>query len=206
MDLSSHPDWWSGWLGVLIGGVIGAVIGSGIPLGWSAWQRRLERRGEVIAMQIELRLAEIHMLSLLRDNVAAPLYRLPLSNFERALPKLIGEERLTMNEIALLVEYMSRVEELNRGLDRAADASMVVGSQVLLPEFKRNKLKAEAILHEKLKRNGNQSLYGGAWFTLIGIQESVAYRFWRWICDRWWNGALGPAPEVVSPSTTHELQ
>jgi hypothetical protein len=52
--------------------------------------------------------------------VSAPAYRLPLSTFERALPKLIGEKKLSANEISLLVEYMSCAEELNRGLDRAA--------------------------------------------------------------------------------------
>jgi hypothetical protein len=171
--LSSHPDWWSGWTGVLIGGVLGAVLGSSIPLGWRVWQRRRERRGEIRAMQAELRLAEMDMTSLI-DEVAAPLYRLPLSMFERALPKLIGEGELTFNEIGLLVEYVNRAEELNRGLDRAAEASMVAANFMLPGEFERNQLKAEAILREILQRHGNRSLRDGAWDALLRIDEPIA--------------------------------
>jgi hypothetical protein len=191
--LISHPDWLVGWVGALIGGVLGAVFGSCIPLGWSAWQRHRERRGEILAMQVELRLAGLDMSALLEDKVAAPLYRLPLSMFERALPKLIGERILTLNEIGLLVEYVNRAEELNRGLDRAAEASMVVASIVLPIEFDRNKLKAGAILREKLRRHGDRSLYDGAWDVLLRLDEPIAERLWRWVCDRWRYGAFNPS-------------
>ena len=53
------------------------------------------------------------------------MYRLPLTMFERGLPKLIGEGLLTTNEISGLVEYIMRAEELNRGLDRGGEPDLV---------------------------------------------------------------------------------
>jgi hypothetical protein len=39
------------------------------------------------------------------------------------LPKLIGEGRLKIAELSGLVEYAMRIEELNRGLQRAGEAA-----------------------------------------------------------------------------------
>jgi hypothetical protein len=184
-ELTSHADWFSGWVGALIGGLIGAVVGSSIPLGWSAWQRSRERKGEVLAMQVELRVAHLHITTLLEDEGGTPLFRLPLSMFHRALPKLIGDRKLRLNDIGLLVEYVNRVEELNRRLDYSA--SMNAANLVPIIEVNRT---ARAILQEKLERHGNQSLYDGAWSALLDVEESIYSRLWRWICDRWQYGAL----------------
>ena len=77
MDLASHPDWLSGWVGALMGGAIGAVVGSCIPLGWSARQRRRERCGEISAMHVEFYLTNVALTALRTENprVLAPLYR-----------------------------------------------------------------------------------------------------------------------------------
>ena len=191
-ELIAHPDWWSGWLGALIGGVIGAVLGSSIPLSWSARQRRRERTGEIWAMQVELRLAKLHMDTLLEEGLhGMPLYQIPLSMFHRALPKLIGEKKLTLNQISLLVEYVNRAEELNRGLDHAVRASVDLKSIVPAIERSSNRERARAILQEKLVRHGDQTLYDGAWYALIDADESWIIRLWRWICDRWEFGAFG---------------
>jgi hypothetical protein len=103
------------------GALLGALIGGGIPLGWAALLRRRERAGEIQAMQVEMYDAKRSMAALRKENISAPLYRLPLTMFERGLPKLVGEGLLTLNEIAGLIEYVMRSEELNRGLDRAGE-------------------------------------------------------------------------------------
>ena len=45
-----------------------------------------------------------------------------MSICRQALPKLIGDNVLTKAEVAALVEYVNRVEEINRGLERAGEA------------------------------------------------------------------------------------
>jgi hypothetical protein len=191
--VASHPDWWSGWMGALLGAAIGAVLGSCIPLVWTSRQRRLERIGELVGMQVELRLQQMDMDALLNDPVQSPLYRLPVSIFERALPKLIGEKKLTVNEISLLVEYVNRVDELNRGLDRAAEASTTTANGwVVEGEYNRNRDKAKKMLSEKLARHADQSLFAGAWAALLRLENARSNRFWRWICRRWQYGAFAP--------------
>jgi hypothetical protein len=88
--------WWEGVGGAILGGLIGAFVGSFIPLGWQKYVRAVERRGELKAMQAELYHAKIAMRTLREAQpiIAAPLYLLPLTTFERALPKLIGEGAL----------------------------------------------------------------------------------------------------------------
>jgi hypothetical protein len=162
-------DWWAGAAGALLG----ALIGSCVPLLWSAWARRKERRGELIAMQAEMYHARRAMtaLSAARPIVLAPLYHLPLTIFERALPKLIGEGLLTENEISGLVEYVMRAEELNRGLDLAS-AAAAGGEQAAMgavsEQFTRNLGKVTHILNEKQERLGG--------LTVFDVAEAAIYR------------------------------
>src|ERR1700722_2874247 len=79
--------------------------------------RRIERRGEIIAMIAEASSAGLQMKTLIRGPVQAPLYRLPSEISKRALPKLIGDGRLTAPEINLLVEFANKIDEVNRGLE-----------------------------------------------------------------------------------------
>ena len=137
--------WWEGAAGALLG----ALIGSCVPflLTWNA--RRVERRGELVAMQIEMYHAWRFMDALSNRSVLAPLYRLPVTMFEHALPKLIGEGKFTENELNGLVEYVMRIEELNRGLQRAGEAAAANMRDLLDMEFDRNLVKANGILREK---------------------------------------------------------
>jgi hypothetical protein len=185
----SHPDWLTGWVGALIGAVFGTMLGGCIPLWWTSRLRRLERNGEIGGMMVELRLTQLYLTALLNDGIESPLYRLPLSMFEQALPKLIGDGKLDLNEIALLVEYVNRIEELNRGLDRAAEASTIpANGWVLAAEHSRNKLKAENILLEKLDRLEGLSVHDGAWDALFRVEESD---------KRWWFRVWGAISERI---------
>jgi hypothetical protein len=169
---TSHSDWWTGWVGAVLGALFGTTVGSCIPVLWARHLRRLERKGELVGMLVELRLAQLYMDALLKDGVASPLYRLPLSMFERGLPKLIGDGKLTTNEIGLLVEYVNRIEELNRGLDRAGEASKILANDLAVArEHERNILKAEDILSAKLTRHDDQSLFDGARGALLWVDE-----------------------------------
>src|SRR5580658_7345151 len=113
---TTTTDWWVGTGGTLFGAILGAIMGSFIPLLWQRSIRAKERRGELLGMQVEMRQASIDLSNLLSDKIEAPLYRLPLAIFKQALPKIIGEDKLTRDEVSVLVEYVNRAEELNRGL------------------------------------------------------------------------------------------
>lgn len=180
VDGSATIDWWAGGAGVLLG----AVIGGCIPLVWMRRLRQIERRGELAGMLIELRIAYIDMNALLSDRVLAPLYRLPLTLFKQALPKLIGEKGPTLNQMALLVEYVNRAEELNRGLDRAGEAA---GAE-LAAEFSRNCLKAQNILYDPLQRHENQSLWDGAMTVIQDIEDADK--------DSWWGSLFAEIEET----------
>jgi len=143
--LSGGTKWWEGAAGALLG----ALIGSCVPLllSWNA--RRIERRGELRAMQIEMYHAWRFMNALNSRSVLAPLYRVPITMFEHALPKLIGEGQFTADELSALVEYVMRIEELNRGLRPAGEAAAANLRDLRESEFDRNIEKVNAILHDE---------------------------------------------------------
>jgi hypothetical protein len=144
-------------------------------------------------MQVELQQAHIAISNLFLDAVAAPLYRLPLAISKQALPKLIGDAILDEDEVSVLVEYINSVEELNRGLEHAAEADMANSISLLTAQATRNQTKGRDILNKSFVRHGDQTLYGGAWSALLRIQERPIHRFWRWVCYRWRYGAFGPS-------------
>src|SRR5688572_4523764 len=116
---------WSSWLSdpqVVMSGVYGVFLGLLFPATYAWWRRRKERQGEMYAMHSEMRRASECIGALCGQDIFAPLYRLPLTMYTIALPKLIGEGNLDQNEIGALLEYMARAEELNRGLERAGQA------------------------------------------------------------------------------------
>jgi hypothetical protein len=132
---------WSGTAGVLVG----VVVAGAIPLWREWWRRRIERRGELTATWAELYLAKRAFDALANDGVQAPLYRLSIALFERSLPKLIGEGSLRSGEIGVLVEYINRATEVNRGLDRAGAAHAAGQLELVAQEYARNLAKVREL-------------------------------------------------------------
>ncbi len=169
--------WWEGAGGAVLAAFFGAIIGSCIPLFWSWRMRRVERRGEIIAMAVEMYHARINMNDLLvgDSDVLAPLYQLPLTMVERALPKLIGEGLLEDNEISGLVEYVMRAQELNRSLQRAGDAAArdQLDQVNLRLEYDRSRTRVSHIVDERRERLGGATLFEAAeaaLYRLVGGQ------------------------------------
>jgi hypothetical protein len=162
----------SNLLSGFFGAVIGAVLGSFIPLYWSARMRRIERRGEIIAMAAEMHQAYRNMSVFLLGEPLMPLNRLPLTMFERALPKLVGESALRDNEIDALVEYVMLAEDLNRGLDRAAHLA-ASGEQITLQaEYDRNSERVQHILDEKA---GDRTVFQAAESALNRLNRGASW-------------------------------
>jgi hypothetical protein len=137
------------WWGSAAGALLGALIGSCVPLLLTRNARRIERRGELVAMQIEMHHAWRFMNALNNRSVLAPLYRVPVTMLEHALPKLIGEGQFTAIEVSALVQYVMRVGELNRGLQRAGEAAAANLRDLLDSEFDRNLEKVNGILRDE---------------------------------------------------------
>lgn len=134
---------------------LGAGIGSSVPIGWSSRLRRIERLGELIAMISETSPAVLRMRTLIREQIKAPLYRLPSTISKHALPKLIGDGQLTHPEIDLLVEFSNKVDEINRGLERAgaAHSKDPESSKWLEQEYNRNVAKANEVVEVDTAEN-----------------------------------------------------
>jgi hypothetical protein len=147
--LLTNSELWSGAAGV--------ILGSCIPLYWLGRARRIERAGELVAVRAELAHAHEYMTALRTpvkgQVVISPLYRLPTSISDRAVPKLIGEGLLKPAEISALIDYMVRIEELNRGLDRAR-AEKDAGDAIL--EYNRNVAKIAHILDDKVSHGSTR--------------------------------------------------
>jgi hypothetical protein len=82
----------------------------------------------------------------LKDNVQAPLYRLPLQAYSASLPALLSDGALSAEESRALTEFYGLVMQLNRGLDNADHFHKVEHHQLRDVEYKRNRGKAEQLL------------------------------------------------------------
>lgn len=97
---------------VLLGFVLAVV-----PL-WFDRKRRL--KGHFYALRAELDLCKEKAAIFLKDEIASPLYRMPLRVYEVAVPILLTEGAVTESETASLARFYSQAEDINRGLDNAA--------------------------------------------------------------------------------------
>lgn len=85
---------------------------------WADRKRRL--KGHFYALRAELTLCKEKVNIFLKDEVASPLYRMPLKVYEVAVPILLTENALTEAETISLARFYSQAEDINRGLDNAA--------------------------------------------------------------------------------------
>lgn len=163
---------WDGAAGALLG----AIVGGCIPLAWSALHRRAERKGEVTGMLAEFFRIRVQLGAFLEAGIAAPLYRLPISMTAHVLPKLIGDGVLDRNEVYALIEWVNRIEEVNRGLDRAGAAHAVKDEASAQDEYSRNLAKVREIFEQPLRRHGDRTLLDAVKQVLIRVEEGDMMR------------------------------
>ncbi|HEX9810875.1 MAG TPA: hypothetical protein VGA88_02150 [Burkholderiales bacterium] len=90
------------------------------------------------------------------DTIQSPLYRLPLIAYQTSYAVLLADGAVSESEVLTLGRFFSLVQDINRGLDNAAEANMSGGSHKLKAEFDRNRLKAEKLV---VAQNNEPSLY-----------------------------------------------
>jgi len=87
--------------------------------------------------------------TLLRDNVQAPLYRLPLICYQVSFPILLSDGALEEQDAFTLGRFYSQVQDINRGLDNAAEMYKAGDLVKVNVEYRRNCLKATALFQSE---------------------------------------------------------
>lgn len=86
----------------------------------------------------------------LRDNVAAPAYRVPSLGYSKVLPVLLGESALEHSDARALMLFYTQADSFNRGLDQAELARG--DSERLGREYDRCRMKAEPVARCRSRR------------------------------------------------------
>jgi hypothetical protein len=118
-----------------------------VPI-WFQRKRRLKTHW--CALRAEIGQCEEQANTLLTDDVESPLYRLPLIAYQTSYPILLADGAVSEEEVRMLGRFFGLVQDINRGLDNAADIHMSGEStNKLRSEFNRNRLKAEHLIRTK---------------------------------------------------------
>lgn len=127
--------------------VLGFVLGL-IPTWWSS---KRKTRTHWAALRAEIAFCSARALIYMKDEVQAPLYRLPTQAYSASLPVLLGEGEVTESDMSALLDFYCQVEDVNRGLDDAAEAHKNNNTALLKETYKRNLRKCEPLV-EKVGR------------------------------------------------------
>jgi hypothetical protein len=144
---------------------LGAVVALVVPLFYNWRKRSTERYGELVAALRELNISREAIDALSIEKAAMPLYRLPTTISDVALPKLIGDGMLSDLEAIAIIDYLARVHELNNCLQRASVAQAACEDAAVSDEFKRTVAKAREIVDSST----GYSCHDKAHMTISGV-------------------------------------
>jgi hypothetical protein len=123
---------------ILFGFVLGLV-----PT-WLDRKRRLRTHWAAIRAEVEL--CREKASSLTTDSVQSPLYRLPVMAYEASLPVLLAEGAVSETELLAVGRFYGQIQDINRGLDNAAQMLASNDADGLRREYERNLLKARRVV------------------------------------------------------------
>ena len=132
-------------MGMLVSGLFGAFLIFLLHLWVNGAERAIRIRGNWAALHVEVRECGRIASGYIKDNVAAPLYRLPTICYGNCLPSLLSDAGINEDDADALLKYYAEVQTLNRGLDLADRARHTKVDQEVAAEVKRNYLKAQRI-------------------------------------------------------------
>jgi hypothetical protein len=121
------------------------------------------------AIRAELTICRSDAIALLTHNVKSPLYRFPVTALKTAFPILLAEGQLNEEQVHALTLYFEHIQDLNRGLDHAAEFYARGDGEHLTQEHKRNLVKAEFLLGKTSEEN-----------VLEGVKNIVDGKLLRW--------------------------
>lgn len=151
--------------------ILGFLLGTIPP--WFMRKRRL--RTHWCALRADMGQCNEKAEKLLKDNKMSPLYRLPLIAYQVSFPVLLADGAVEENEVLLIGQFFNMAEELNRGLDNAAEMLKVGNDQRLQQEFNRNCLKAKVLIEPN---DGKDNLYAEAKRI---IDSKISVKWWQFI-------------------------
>jgi hypothetical protein len=147
----------------VIGAITGAAVAFFVVVAYDLLRSRRRRRAHFAALRAELEYCRTLADTYLRDQIAAPLYRLPTHAYSASFPALLADAALSEAETSKLLQFFVEVETLNRGLEQAEEARLidneVLRDEKLKAEYGRNRLKAERLVPLNAL---TQSYYGHA--------------------------------------------
>jgi len=150
--------------------VIGFVLGF-LP-SWLDRKRRL--RTHLQAIRAEMHLARERAVMLLKDNVMAPLYRLPVSAYQTSFPSLLAEGALSESASLSLGNYFCQVQDINRGLDNATAMAHSNDNDGIHREYRRLVLKGQRLLHDSPEGPAIYSV------GLAAVDNLLARPWWKY--------------------------
>lgn len=112
--------------------------------------------------------------TLLKDNVMSPLYRLPVIAYQVSYPVVLADGAVAEEEVLTLGRFFEQVQDINRGLDNAAQAKMNNDSHNIKTEYDRNLLKAERLVAE---HNDEPSLFV---LAKAVVDRKISLRWWQY--------------------------
>ncbi len=151
---------------VLVGFILGRV-----PV-WLYRKRKL--KAHWCAIRAEIDLCKEMANKLLADEVLSPLYRLPTVAFQTSFPLLLAEGVLTETESLALTWFSNHAQEMNRGLDFAAEAHTSGDQELLRKQNDRNRLKARGLVQSA---DAKDCLYDTARRI---VDEKIDLKWWRY--------------------------
>lgn len=158
--------------------VLGFLLGL-VPTWWAS---KRKTRTHWAALRAEIEFCSGRATIYMKDEVQAPLYRLPMKAYTASLPVLLGEGEVTESDVSALLEFYGQVEDINRGLDDAAEAHKNGNLALLTETYKRNLRKCEQLVDT----GGHPLDYFTAAMTAVNAHLSPRFRLsWRkWLTSR----------------------
>lgn len=133
-------------LGIWFSGVGATIIGFGLGYLPQWCSGRAKVRAYKANLSAEVEKCKEMALAYQSDNITSPSYRLPITAWNTAYPKLIELTDITEQESKIINQFYIEVDSLNRGLDQINAARYIHGGgQIRNEELPRNLLKASNI-------------------------------------------------------------
>jgi hypothetical protein len=126
------------------------------------------------AIRAEMTLCKEKAETLLNTRILAPLYRLPVVAYSASFPILLAEGAVTEDEVMKIGRCFGQIQDINRGLDYAAEMYKLGNNEKLEKEHERNCLKAKALLFDE---DGDESLFEPAKKI---VDSKILVSWWRY--------------------------
>ena len=94
--------------------------------------------------------------------------------YQTSFPALLADGAVHENEVSVIVRFFSLAQDINRGLDNAAEMFKASNDEKLQQEFHRNRLKVRDMIEPK---DGGESLYTQAKTVL---DHKISLRWWQY--------------------------